>query len=86
MLILSCSLISLLRNKKNPRSLRCIIGKLWHKVYRYVLVELAVEEPVVEEPIELAHKIVQKCVTLILHNSGSKSIHARAAKLHTNKD
>ena len=29
-------------------------------------------------------KIVKKCVTLMLHNS--KSIHARAAKLHTNKD
>ena len=32
----------------------------------------------------ITHKIVQKCATLILHNS--KSIHARVAKLHTNKD
>ena len=46
--------------------------------------EAAVEEAVVEEPIRVTHKIVKKCVTLMLHNS--KSIHARAAKLHTNKD
>ena len=32
----------------------------------------------------VTHKIVKKCVTLMLHNS--KSIHVRAAKLHTNKD
>ena len=32
----------------------------------------------------VTHKIIKKCVTLIRHNS--KSIHARAAKLHTNKD
>ena len=32
----------------------------------------------------VTHKIVKKCVTLMLHNS--KSVHARAAKLHTNKD
>ena len=32
----------------------------------------------------VTHKIVQKCATLMLHNS--KSIHARVAKLHTNKD
>ena len=32
----------------------------------------------------VTHKIVKKCVTLMLHNS--KSIQARAAKLHTNKD
>ena len=44
--------------------------------------EPAVEEPVVEEPIELNTNTVKKCVTLMLHNS--KSIHARAAKLHRN--
>ena len=32
----------------------------------------------------VTHKIVQKCATLMLHNS--KSIHARVAKLHINKD
>ena len=32
----------------------------------------------------VTHKIAKKCVTLMLHNS--KSTHARAAKLHTNKD
>ena len=32
----------------------------------------------------VTHNIVQKCVTLMLHNS--KSIHARVANLHTNKD
>ena len=32
----------------------------------------------------VTHKIVKKGVTLMLHNS--KSIHARAAKFHTNKD
>ena len=32
----------------------------------------------------VTYKIVKKCVTLMLHNS--KSIHARAAKLHTNKN
>ena len=31
----------------------------------------------------VTHKIVQKCTTLILHNS--KSVHARAAKLYTNE-
>ena len=40
-------------------------------------------ELAVEEPIEL-HKIVKKCVILMLHKS--KSIHARAVKLHRNKD
>ena len=40
-------------------------------------------ESVVEEPIEL-HKIVQKYATLMLHNL--ESMHARAAKLHTNKE
>ena len=44
-------------------------------------VEPVVEELVVEESIEL-HTNSQK--TLMLYNS--KSIHARAAKLHTNKD
>ena len=33
---------------------------------------------------KVTHKVVKKCVTLMLHNW--KSIHARAAKLHTNKD
>ena len=32
----------------------------------------------------VTHKIIKKCVSLIHHNS--KSLHARAAKLHTNKD
>ena len=32
----------------------------------------------------VTQKIVKKCVTLMLHNS--KSIHARATKLHTNKE
>ena len=32
----------------------------------------------------ITHKIVQKCATLMLHNSNS--IHASVAKLHTNKD
>ena len=48
-------------------------------------------EPVGEAPVgeewgahRVTHKIVKKCVTLMLHNS--ESVHARAAKLHTNKD
>ena len=32
----------------------------------------------------VTHKIIKKCVTLMLHNSNS--IHARVAKLHKNKD
>ena len=32
----------------------------------------------------VTHKVVKKCVTLMLHNS--ESLHARAAKLHANKD
>ena len=47
-------------------------------------VEPAVEEPVVEEPIELPTCLVKTCVTLMFHNS--KSIHARAAKLHKYED
>ena len=49
-LISICSLISLLWNKESPRSLGCIIRKLRHKVYRYVPVKPAVEEPVVGSP------------------------------------
>ena len=43
--------------------------------------ESVVEEPVVDVPIVTKNN--QKCVTLIRHTS--KSVHARAAKLHTNK-
>ena len=35
-LVSICSLISLLWNKKSPRSLGCIIRKLQYKIYRYV--------------------------------------------------
>ena len=78
------SLISLLWNKKSPRSLGCIIGKLQYKTYRYVPDGAGGWGAGGWGAHRVTHKIVKKCVTLMLHNS--KSIHARAAKLHTNKD
>ena len=83
-LVPTCSLIYLLWNKKSPRSLECIIRKLQYKIYRYVPGGGGGWGGGGWGAHRVTHKIVKKCVTLMLHNS--KSIHARAAKLHTNKD
>ena len=55
-LVSICSLISILWNKKYPRSLGCIIRKLQYKIYRYVPRGMHQVEPVGEEPIELHTK------------------------------
>ena len=83
-LVSICSLIYLLWNKKSPRSLGCIIRKLQYKIYRYIPGGGGGWGGGGWGAHRVTHKIVKKCVTLMLHNS--KSIHARAAKLHTNKD
>ena len=83
-LVSICSLIYLLWNKKSPRSLGCMIRKLQYKIYRYVPGGGGGWGGGGWGAHRVTHKIVKKCVILMLHNS--KSMHARAAKLHTNKD
>ena len=79
-----CSLISLLWNKKSPRSFGCIIRKIQYKIYRYVPGGAGGWWGGGWGAHRVTHKIVKKCVTLMLHYS--KSIHVRAVKLHRNKD
>ena len=83
-LVSICSLISLLCNKKKFRSLGCIVRKLQYKVYRCVPGGLGGWGAGGWGAHRVTHKKSEICVTLMLHSS--KSIHARAAKLDTNKD
>ena len=70
--------------KKSPRSFGCIIRKLHYKIYRYVPGGAGGWGAGGWGAHRVTHKIVKKCITLTLQNS--KSIHARAVKLHRNKD
>ena len=70
--------------KKSPRSLGCIIKKLRHKVYRYVPGGAGGWGASGWGAHRVTHKIVKKCVTLMVHNS--RSIHAKEVKFHINKD